>query len=340
MRGWRAPTGNRGMTRRGFLLGLILGGALAFSAARLFRKLTENGLKAETFIAQAKTYDSDLASIILHGLLELGITEKDIRGKRVLLKPNLVEPHRGVAHINTHPLVVRAAIEAFMHMGAACVLVAEGAEHCRDSMLVLEESGFADMLHEDRVPFVDLNYDACHTVANAGGFTRLGTLHFPNLLRRVDWVVSMPKMKTHHWTGVTLSMKNLFGLMPGEFYGWPKNVLHHHGIENSILDINATVRPHLAIVDGIVGMEGDGPIMGNPRHAGVLVMGANLPAVDATCARIMGIDPSRIDHLARASGRLGPIREKHVFQCGERIASVRTPFELMEKIPVLRKIQL
>lgn len=340
MRGWEEPTGNQGMTRREFLLSLILGGTLALNAAWLFRKLTESGLRAETFIARAETYDTDLASIILHAFRALGITERDIQGKRILLKPNLVEPHRGVAHINTDPLVVRGAIEAFLHLGAASVLVAEGAGHCRDSILVLEESGFADMLREDRVPFVDLNYDACNTVANAGGFTRLRTLNFPNLLRRVDWIVSMPKMKTHHWTGITLSMKNLFGLMPGEFYGWPKNVLHHQGIENSILDINATVRPHLAIVDGIVGMEGDGPIMGNPRHAGVLVMGTNLPAVDATCARIMGIDPSRIDHLARASGRLGPIREKNISQRGECIASVQTTFQLVEHIPAHRGIRL
>ena len=74
----------------------------------------------------------------------------------------------------------------------------------------------------------------------------------------------MPKLKTHHWAGVTLSLKNFFGCMPGRVYGWPKNVLHVRGIPESILDINAAVRPHLAIVDGIVGMEGDGPIMGDP----------------------------------------------------------------------------
>ena len=115
----------------------------------------------------------------------------------------------------------------------------------------------------------------------------------------------MPKMKTHHWAGVTLSMKNLFGVMPGVVYGWPKNVLHHAGIPGSILDINAAVRPHLAIVDGIIAMEGDGPIMGTPRAAGLLVLGTNLPAVDATCTRLMGLDPWRI---ALPRRRLRPAR--------------------------------
>ncbi len=170
-------------------------------------------------------------------------------------------------------------------------MVAEGSGHCRDTLRLLEETGIMDVLAEDRIPFVDLNYDDIYTVPNAGGHSRLKTLTLPLTLRKVDWIVSMAKLKTHHWAGVTLSMKNLFGLMPGSFYGWPKNVLHHAGIEDCILDINATVRPHFAIVDGIVGMEGDGPIMGTPKAAGVIVMGRNFPAVDATCARIMGIDP-------------------------------------------------
>ena len=80
-----------------------------------------------------------------------------------------------------------------------------------------------------------------------------------------------------------LAMKNLFGLMPGIIYGWPKNVLHSVGIEPSILDIAATVRPDFTIVDGIVGMEGDGPILGDPISSGVIVMGRSAVAVDATC---------------------------------------------------------
>ena len=151
----------------------------------------------------------------------------------------------------------------------------------------------------------------------------------PVTLRRADLVVSMPKMKTHHWAGVTLALKNLFGVMPGICYGWPKNVLHHAGIPESILDIAATVRPHLAIVDGIIGMEGDGPIMGTPRASGVLVMGTNLPAVDATCARLMDIDPWRVAYLAGASGRLGPIAEAHITQRGEAIAPLVQRYQLL-----------
>ena len=108
-------------------------------------------------------------------------------------------------------------------------------------------------------------------------------------------------MKTHHWVGATLSMKNLFGVVPSGIYGWPKNVLHWVGIEESIVDLHAAFRHHFAIVDGIVGMEGNGPIQGTAKHVGVLVAGGDPVAVDATCCRIMGIDPMRIRYLQLAA---------------------------------------
>jgi uncharacterized protein (DUF362 family) len=132
-------------------------------------------------------------------------------------------------------------------------------------------------------------------------------------------------------------MKNLFGVMPGLVYGWPKNVLHREGISNSILDINSTVRGALAIVDGIVGMEGDGPIMGSPKQVGCLIMGRNLPAVDATAVRVMRLNPYGIDYLTGASGRLGPIHHENITQLGEAIEAVRTRFSVLD-VPHLRGI--
>ena len=219
-------------------------------------------------------------------------------------------------------------------------MVAEGPGHRRDTLAVYEESGLADVLTEDRIPFHDLNYISGYDVPNVGRQSSMRTLTFPGLFKEVDWIVSVAKMKTHHWAGATLSMKNLFGVMPGIYYGWPKNVLHAAGIQNSILDINATLKPHFAIVDGIVGMEGDGPIMGDPKKVGVLVMGRNLAAVDATCCRIMGIDPYKVSYLERADNWLGPISEAAIEQRGETIASVRTNFNLIETIPAHQGLRL
>src|SRR5690606_17148444 len=126
------------------------------------------------------------------------------------------------------------------------------------------------------------------------------------------------------------SMKNFFGVVPGAVYGWPKNLLHLRGIDASILDLVGTVRPGLAIVDGVIGMEGDGPIMGQARPLGILAMGTDLPAVDATCARIIGLDPAQVPYLNAAGHYLGNVDEARIEHRGERPERYRTEFDLIE----------
>ncbi|MBI1922544.1 MAG: DUF362 domain-containing protein [Geobacter sp.] len=313
-----------GISRRHFLKG-TLAGSLAVASGMSLGGCHHARQQAPVFVGKIDGYDKEIASVILAGMLELGISRQEIKGKKILLKPNMVEPCKGKIHVTTHPLVVRGAIEAFLRLGAAEVMVAEGPGFCRDTHMVLEETGLGEILHEDRIPFTDLNYDPVYAVQNSGRLSRISTLVFPATLRRADWIVSMPKLKTH-WVGVSLSLKNMFGVMPGCYYGWPKNLLHREGPEKMILDINETLKPHFAIVDGITGMEGDGPLTGTPRHAGVIVMGRNLVAVDATCTRIMAIQPGQVPYLALASEKLGPINEAGIIQRGETIVSVRQAF--------------
>lgn len=324
------PAGGGGLSRReviGLGAAALLGGGIAVVLPRLTGN--ERGRRADVFIGKAPTYDGNLCQVVGDGLTTLGVSREQVRGKRILLKPNLVETAQGHAHINTSPAVIVAIAEAFRRLDAAEIVVAEGQGHRRDSWLVLDESGMGTALEEAGLPFVDLNHDDFAGIPNAGRWTELGPLYLPKTLLHADWIVSVPKLKTHHWAGVTCAMKNLFGVMPGVVYGWPKNVLHYAGIAKSILDINATVKPHLAIVDGVVGMEGDGPIMGTPKQVGCIVMGRNLPAVDATCVRLMDLNPYRIGYLTEASGRLGPIHEEHIAQRGEPIASLRTRFAVL-----------
>ncbi len=290
----------------------------------------ENGQRAEVFVGRVAAYEpiAGLIDALRRGLEAVGVGRSWARGQSILLKPNLVEPDPRRPHVNTHPALVRAVAEVFRRWEAREVLVAEGPGHLRDSDYVLEQSGLGPILDDDDLPFFDLNEDDLFDVPNRLGLARWRRLTLPGLLKRVDRVVSLPKLKTHHWVGATLALKNLFGLMPGAVYGWPKNVLHIQGIAPSILDIAATVRPDLAIVDGIVGMEGDGPILGTPVASGVVVVGTNLPAVDATAARLMGLVPERMGYLKAASGRLGPIAERHIQQRGEPLQAASRAFAL------------
>jgi uncharacterized protein (DUF362 family) len=218
-------------------------------------------------------------------------------------------------------------------------VIGEGAGHRRDSLLVLEDSGLGEVIVEDRIAYVDLNIDRVAAQRNRGGFTDLATLAFPVSVLETDLLVSVAKMKTHHWAGVTLSLKNMFGVMPGAVYGWPKNVLHFAGIQRSILDINSTRLPDYAIIDGIIGMQGDGPIVGDPAPAGVVVMGPDPVAVDGTAARIMGIDPWSVPYLSVAGSRLGRLHERLIEQRGEPVRAQVMPFALVPGIPAQDRLQ-
>lgn len=311
------------MTRRKFipLAGIAAGSAYLGLRGERTDQLSE-GPRANSSVAivRARSYSDDLASQILAGVRECGL---NVTGKRVLLKPNLVEFDSATV-INTDAAVIHAALEVFERLGAARVRIGEGPGHRRDTYGLAAEAGYRSVIPKFEELFIDLNRDDVSRVNGLGGESEF---YFPNAALEADLIVSLAKMKTHHWAGVTLSMKNLFGLVPGSVYGWPKNKLHYIGIPESIVAINRQFQNTFAIVDGIIGMEGNGPIQGTPKHAGVLVMGRDVVAVDATCCRIMGIDPARVEYLRLASS-MGHVGYPRIDQRGESIASVQSTWRM------------
>jgi uncharacterized protein (DUF362 family) len=291
--------------------------------------------KTPVHITRAESYDADLAGI-LHKQFDAFRQQVPVAGKRVVLKPNLVEYHRDKV-INTNPRVVAAVIELCRKEGAAEVIVAEGPGHWRNVEYLVSASGLGDVLRHYQVPFVDLNHDEPVKLPNLGRLTGLEYLYLSKTVATAEVLISLPKLKTHHWAGATLSLKNLFGTLPGICYGWPKNELHWRGIDNSIVDIALTRTPELAIVDGIVGMEGDGPLNGTAKHTGVLVMGCDPLAVDATCCRVMMLHPEKIAYLAiGAQRKLGLLRTTEIEQVGEAIEAVAQPFATVPHFESIR----
>lgn len=282
-------------------------------------------------ILRAASYSEDLYDLIRQVIADHHL---NVKGKRVVLKPNLVEFDEK-AVINTNPKLVHAALEAFRAAGASEVRIAEGPGHRRVTLDLAEAAGYFAAVPGFESLFIDLNLDEITKVRLLRPQSKLSSLYFPNTVLGCDLLVSMPKMKTHHWAGATLSMKNLFGVVPGGVYGWPKNVLHWAGIDETIADLHALFPRAFSIVDGIVGMEGNGPIQGTARPAGVVVAGADPVAVDATCCRIMGLNPRRIGYLRLAAGeeRLG---EEMIPQSGESVASVAMPFAVLPEMSSIR----
>ena len=319
-------------------MGTIAGAAAVSSACRSSREPSRpRGLPASApatvTIVRAAAYDQSLYATVRR---VLEAHRLNVRGRSVVLKPNLVEFEPG-SSINTNPLLVHAAFEAFRGMGAASVRIAEGPGHRRDTLDLADAAGYFKIVPGFEDNFVDLNVDDASRVYPRRQFSRLEKFYLPNTVLGADLLVSMAKMKTHHWTGATLSMKNLFGVVPSGIYGWPKNVLHWAGINECIADLHAAFPHQFAMVDGIIGMQGNGPIQGTAKNAGVLVAGSDPIAVDATCCRVMHIDPLRVGYLRIAAGTDDRLDARNIIQAGEPIETVATPFEL---IPQTRSYRL
>jgi uncharacterized protein (DUF362 family) len=134
-------------------------------------------------------------------------------------------------------------------------------------------------------------------------------------------VISAAKLKTHANTGVTLGMKNMFGLLPDKF----KAKYHAKGISKVIVDINNVLHPAITVIDGFVGMEGNGPIDGTPVKMNLIIAGTDPVATDATAARIMGFNPYEITHIRKAYEKgLGKIDAEII---GEKLEAVTRQFK-------------
>lgn len=349
MRDLKSEIGNRkskienGLTRRAFLRLALLTGIAA--GAGIIYKSTEavgfdkwfrwmmRGNFARWFAPNARvalsacaSYDDDVLGALRAAWRDAAMPE--LRGARVVIKPNLVDFVEGVPCF-THPRVAQAMIHLARELGAREIVVAEGTTFRRDIQVILDATGYADLLAREKIAFVDLNYDDLGEISLKGGYTKLKTLFIAKTIRDADVLISLPKMKTHHWTQVSASIKNFFGIVPGIKYGWPKNTLHVQGIPAFLVELADSLQTRAcAVVDGIVGLEGDGPLFGSAVPSGIIVAGADLLAVDATCARLMGFDPAQIDYLDFAAwAGIGTIDARKIEIVGETLARFQRKYE-------------
>jgi uncharacterized protein (DUF362 family) len=280
--------------------------------------------RSSVAILNAAGYSEKTETLLMDGLR---LFRLNLLGKTVLLKPNLVEDLPGP--VNTNSPLIGAAARCFLRLGATHIVIGEGPGHQRDTELVVQAAGLKPYLADRRIEFVDLNRDELVRAKLKANYSGLGELWLPRSVLDCDFVVSMPKVKTHHWAGVTLSLKNMFGVVPGMKYGWPKNLLHWHGIHECVLDICATVPIHFVIADGITTMEGNGPLQGTARELGKIVLADDPVAADATCAGLMGFDPLRVQHLSEGGRFLGNLRTDRITMLAERLEAPIRPFAVL-----------
>lgn len=224
---------------------------------------------------------------------------------RVLLKPNLLAKHTPAQGVTTHPAVVTAVIRALKKRGVTNITLADssGGVYTEASMdSIYRASGLAAVCEAEGVrlwPGID-----------SGPRKADGVLvHEFNLLAPVlesDFIIDLPKVKSHVMTGMTCAVKNIFGCIPG----LQKAELHMRFPDRAqfgqmLCDLYETVAPKLVIADGIIGMEGDGPAGGSVREMGILLGGEDGFAVDLAAAKLIGMDPAQVPYLAAgmAAGR-------------------------------------
>jgi uncharacterized protein (DUF362 family) len=222
------------------------------------------------------------------------------KGKNVLLKPNagrLAAPGKG---ITTDPRVVAAAIEAFTAAGAN-VSVGDSPITGIKSLDAIESTGIAAVARDRGCKVVDLDEKPALEVAIPNGTAIQSIKICPEVFDH-DIVISIPVMKTHMHTGVSLSIKNMKGCL------WKRSKVDLHmlpvqegsddkPLNIAIADMATALTPHMAIIDGTVGMEGLGPSAGKPKTLNAIVVGADPFAADAVACALMGLNAHSIPHL-------------------------------------------
>ena len=250
---------------------------------------------------------------------------------KILLKPNLTLDVAKKKRACTNPEVIAALIDLVREAGGEPFVGESSMVGC-NTLSAYEKSGLKEICEEKNVTFIDFN--SCETVhikLPEGIFIK--EIVVPKDIFSFSKIVSVPVLKTHLLTGVTLGLKNMKGMQCGN----EKIKLHSAGIKElhtGIVDINTdfngqikSIRPDLVVIDGSYGQEGEGPIGGDVVKMDVIIAGTDAVATDATACRVMGIDPYDIDHIKMAWERgLGEIDEGKIEILGENIEDVARKF--------------
>lgn len=229
--------------------------------------------------------------------------------KRILLKPNaarLMTPEQGGT---THPAVVAAVIDHLRQCGCRDISIGESPVLGVKVEEAFQLTGMKRIAQERGIPLIDLDEEEPFDLPVPDGLV-IKNLKVVAEMRRADYIVSIPVMKTHMHTKVTLSIKNMKGVL------WRREKVRLHQLhaprrvvrsdkelDVAISDLASVLLPDLAVIDGTIGMEGLGPSVGSPRNAGIVVVSDDPVSADTVASRLMGFSPQDIPHLRLISER-------------------------------------
>jgi len=292
-------------------------------------------MSTDISIVKCKSYDSSLVFEATKKAIDLiGGIEKFVKPEsRVLVKPNLLMAKEPEFGIDTHPEVVRAVIKVLK--GIKCdIFVGDGpsvwGNQTENVDQVYTRSGIKKICQEEAVALV--NFDKRRW---------RGKFPLTTWLDTCQYLVSVPKFKTHDLTTLTAAIKNLFGLVSGTFKTeLHKNYFQIDDFSKIVVDVFAEAKPALTVVDGIVAMEGDGPATsGKLRNLNLLFAGTDCVALDSVMALIMGLEPFDILTTKEAAGRGLGIADINAIEIrGEKLEDIIADKFLLPTTSIKRNI--
>lgn len=258
-------------------------------------------MQTKVVLTKTATYDQHAVS---QGMSEIfaglgGLNSFIQPGQRVLIKPNMLEGLPPKRAVTTHPEVVRAVIREVKRVGG--IPLVGDSPGTTGTLKAAEKCGIAAVCREEGAELV--SFEETIDIPFPDGLT-LKKFTLARQVSQVDKIISVAKMKTHTFMGITGATKNLFGLI----VGMQKAQFHlrmqaRREFAGMTVDLANLEKPVLSIVDGIEGMEGNGPRNGKPVHAGLLIGGTNCFAVDVVMAEVMGFKPEMSPIIALALER-------------------------------------
>lgn len=275
-------------------------------------------MSSKVVLKYCPEYTAGVEEILREGLQELGGMAAFVKpGQRVLLKVNLLMKKRPEEAVTTHPSVVEAVVRLVQEAGGLPVIGdSPGGPYTVSALQsIYARSGLKEVAERTGA---ELNLDIGQEVVSHPEGKLLKSLTITKSVLDADVVIPLSKLKTHGMMTFTGAVKILFGVIPGllkaEYHLKMSDV---RSFADVLVDIATWVKPTLSIMDGIVGMEGDGPSAGKPRSIGALLISEDPFALDVAATHLIGLKPEKVPTIMSARERGFVSRIEEVTLCGD-----------------------
>jgi len=251
-------------------------------------------------ITRCQSYKFDEVYSALKSAVDIA-GELDVKGKSVLLKPNILSDSAPEKAVTTHPVFLEAAMTLVKEMGAKRILVGDSPGMQLPGFSG-KASGLGEVAKRNGAEWIDFTKEKIDLPCPDGKLLKKFTV--TKAAQDADLIISLPKLKTHQFMFYTGALKNTFGFIPS----LAKSPFHarfgsREAFASMLVDLNLAVKPAYAFMDAVIGMEGSGPAAGDPRLIGLVMASSNLLAMDIAATTVIGYPPMAIPVVKEALSR-------------------------------------